>query len=233
MAITRQEIVEVRDEKRAKKEVSLFIHGRHMNDQAAGKVCNQTNKFFNTVPPERKDNFISSTRRILCLGIGKGQYLVNHDLQKKRQCIGYDFIPEAVEDCKEKGIHAKLIDLCNIENNQLAYLNELENDLSEPADILAIRIFEYLDKEAAQLLIVALMDKAKPGSMFYVETFLDLDKQLLPLMTNCIFENNEIASYIGARTNFKFFHLSVNIEKSDDNMDIIGTNSQFIAQKFK
>lgn len=196
--------------------------------QPGGVAPDQTTRFFDRIPPTLKSNFTTSSNVILQLGVASGKYLADSQISKNRKCIGYDFIPMAVQLSRENHIDAKLVDLNSVNNNELTYQHQLEADLSVPTDILAIRLFEYLDRESTILLIFALIDKATPNSIFYIETCLE-DNDFINRIGHK-FGNGYVASFFGPRTDFKFIHSSVDREHPECENDT-GTYNQLIVQK--
>lgn len=180
-----------------------------------GTAPNQTRRFFSTIPNPLQTHFSSSTQRILQLGVSSGTFLSDSGLAKQRECIGYDHSRAGVAKASSSGITVKLIDLSDInESGNLSYLDVLTADLATPADILAIRIFEYLEPQAVILLIFTLINNAKPGSIFYLETYSSITSALPEAVCHQI-ESGYIASFFGPRTDIKFQHHTITPEIVD------------------
>lgn len=68
---------------------------------------------------------------------------------------------------QSKNLNAKNIDLNELSpDGKLAYTEELKKDLSQPTNIFAFRIFEYLNEESRKLLLITLIEFAQPGTIF-------------------------------------------------------------------
>jgi hypothetical protein len=135
------------------------------------RITNHTELFFNEIDKTLENKFKSSTNQIIQFGVCNGEYVKNIASTKNRKIIGYDYSSNALVQLKnKKNIETRLVNLNAIdENNKLYYQKELEDDFSEISDVLLIRILEYLKPEAAKLLMISIMDLAKPGSFFYLE----------------------------------------------------------------
>ena len=113
--------------------------------------------------------------------------------------MGYDYSLTSTKILTKKGIPHRHIDLDKlVDENTLAYQDELTHDLGETTNILAIRILEYIDPRAQLLLIWALIEKAKPGSVYFIINMTH-DKALIGTV-----KPNYIPSFFGARTDMQF-----------------------------
>lgn len=139
-----------------------------------------TDKFFHELKIYWNINlktFLAPCSTTLQLGACTGKflsrmpYIVRTPKGQSHVTIGYDYSVRAIEYMQAKGIiKTRQINLNAVTkigaDTQLAYLDQLKEDLSSKTNILAIRIFEYLDSETVPLLMCALMDFAQPGSTF-------------------------------------------------------------------
>ena len=222
--------------KMSEKQIRTVVWEEYARKQAEGKEPSQTRIFFNAIPKPLKNRFSSSTQRILEIGMGNGDYIGKTIGSTGRECIGYDYAENAVSTAASNGIQARLINLKEInEKNQLAYLDTLKADLSVAADILVIRVLEYLGPEAVTLLIFALLDAAKPGSTLYFETYAVCDKKnSLPNFICNEIENGYVASFFAPRTDIKFLHHTINDEGVNiSSGEVEGTNNRLVVTKLK
>lgn len=162
--------------------------------------------------------------------MSSAEFVVKATAGKNRECIGYDYSENAVSIAANNGVNARLIDLCSINNGQLAYQDMIELDLSVATNIIAIRVLEYLNPQAVILLIFSLMNAAKPGSTLYFETCLINHSPLSKEVCHDI-ENNYVASFFAPRTDKQFRHHSINVESIDDLGGMEGTNNRLIVSK--
>lgn len=118
-----------------------------------------------------KSEFESSTKPIIHFGGGSGTYLQKSGLFAKRKCIIYDYASEAVATAAKKGFETRLVDLNKTDpaSTESPYQHLLK-DLSNPVDILAIGIMDYLSQDAIVVLLYFLLTHAKSGSTFYFQT---------------------------------------------------------------
>lgn len=54
------------------------------------------------------------------------------------------------------------------QTNKLAYEDELKKDIEQPTNIIAVRIFQYLDAKSRESLLLFLLDQMKPGSVIFL-----------------------------------------------------------------
>lgn len=100
--------------------------------------------------------------------------------------VGYDFSETAFNNLQAKGVPVRLVDLNSIDDNHhLTYEQQLLADTSKITNLLLIRILEYLEPEATMLLLFAIMDHAKKGSVFFIATkTVDFDEKTQKQMSN-------------------------------------------------
>jgi hypothetical protein len=135
-------------------------------------IPNQTFLFFERLPSCFKSGFYVSSLPIIQFGIAKALYV--QKFSDSRKIIGYDFSDVAIQALNTSNkISARKIDLNQINHtdNSLAYLDLLKIDFSNPADVLLIRILEYMEPEAVKLLMISLCNLAQAGTRFYFEIF--------------------------------------------------------------
>ncbi len=139
-----------------------------------------TSKFFHELKNDYGINlkqYLAPCNTTLQLGAWTGKflkqmpYIVRTPKNQTHVTIGYDYSLRSIECLQANGItKTRQVDLNSVtkvgEETQLAYLDQLKEDLRSKANILAIRIFEYLNPETVPLLMCALMDFAQPGSTF-------------------------------------------------------------------
>ncbi|MBX3709582.1 MAG: hypothetical protein KIT56_05940 [Gammaproteobacteria bacterium] len=192
-----------------------------------------TSNFFNAIPVRQKQQFNSSTKRILQLGVSLGEYHHNQYYSSStRSIIGYDCSQTAIDHVTQKGILGRLVNLDEIVEDgkkHLAYQALLEADLSVPAEILIIRTLEYLSPEAAVLLIISILNLAKPNTEYYFETYSE-DKSPEPDI-GIIFQRRlqpgYIASFFGPRTDIQFLSYTIthNEEQKEDDAHSANSNN--------
>jgi len=112
--------------------------------------------------------FNDDCKRIIQFGAASGEFL-----KEKKQAgwstIGYDISSVAVKELKSGGIEAKQIDLNSRDDSgALSYADQLKKDISIPANILLIRVLQYLELPALNLLLFDLIDNTAPGSVFFI-----------------------------------------------------------------
>jgi hypothetical protein len=199
-----------------KKHITLTTWDDYNSSKANDKLApkDQTSEFFKSIdshlyPPqfldhdkETETNIKShSYKNIIQLGISDAAYLTKLNLSSI--IIGYDFSTKAVEHNKKKGVLTRHVDLNSIEisNNTLAYADLLQSDLDSSNVVLMVRILEYLEAEALQLLIFFLINYSKPGTSFFIEIFSKDDEE------NFIHNNLKVgyvASFFAPRTDMEF-----------------------------
>ncbi len=168
----------------------------------------QTKSFFDHIPIQHQQKFNSSSKRVIQIGIGTGAYIGNNCSSKS--VIGYDFSKTAIASIEEKGYIGRLLDLGELHpknKRQLAYHDLLRKDLAVPAEIVMIRVLEYLNPEAVKLLILSMIDLAKPDSKFYFDIWNGHKRNKTDLLGNlCYFpiEHGYIPSFFAARTDVEF-----------------------------
>lgn len=134
------------------------------------KLDNQTQLFFESLRKKYLDQFLNSTNQIIQFGICNGDYITPIAKQYNRNVIGYDYASIANTIATQKGAQMRPINLNNITaDHELAYQAQLEHDFANISDVLLIRVLEYLNPEAVQLLMISMIKLAKPGSRFYIE----------------------------------------------------------------
>ena len=201
----------------------------YSQEQRAGETQNHTRLFFDAIPKSISLSFNSSTKRILQLGMGNGKFLAESAACKTRECIGYDYSKTGVAGALAAGIVAREIDLNEtVSTGQLAYQDVLTADLSVPTDIIAIRVFEYLEPDALVLLIFSLLNTAKKDSIFYFDIFKPYQHQLPKSLFREI-EDNYIASFF-PRTDVTFLDHSINVEGIGKDK---GTSERLIILKYR
>ncbi|MCZ6910912.1 MAG: hypothetical protein O7C56_08520, partial [Rickettsia endosymbiont of Ixodes persulcatus] len=130
----------------------------------------QTELFFKAISNKHIKEFKSSTSQIIQFGISTGDVITRIAKEKHCKVIGYDYSPVALASLKEeKEVETRLVNLNAIEKNKLLYQEQLQIDFERISDVLFIRVLEYLNPEAAKLLIISTINLAKPGSRFYFE----------------------------------------------------------------
>lgn len=124
---------------------------------------------YNSITRTQYLNNSGSNKKILQLGAADGRFLSEYQ-NLGWEVLAYDFSKTAISELEKKGIEARDIDLNAIDNflGTLTYVSQLEKDISKPVNILLIRILQYLDLRALHLLMYTLIDKAAPGSVFYI-----------------------------------------------------------------
>lgn len=106
--------------------------------------------------------------KIVQLGASNGKFLADYK-KEGWNVLAYDFSQPALEYLSNNGINAKCVDLNDIDGSgKLCYSSQLAADIHEPVNILMIRILQYLDVEAVNLLLFTLMQEAAPGSVFFI-----------------------------------------------------------------
>lgn len=143
--------------------VAIYVNGKIQDSPS------YTHYFFKTFDLEKYLN--KDCQSILALGASTGKFIVDHKKQHKDwEIAAYEWTEFAVTDMKREGINAKKIDLNSINkiDKTLNYLNELKIDLENPTNIFAFRILEYLDEPTAKLLVLTMLDLAKPGSVLMI-----------------------------------------------------------------
>lgn len=196
--------------------------------QLEHKETSQTEKFFRNltrlekkseqknITIQKKNSFENSSNQIIHYGCGNGLYLNKFS---SRKIIGYDFSGEALDNfsADNKKI-ARAIDLEELEfnPNDQAILKEDHNLVS---DILMIRVLEYLKPEAVIFLLHFIIENAKPGSCFYIETF-NNDTTVKGYDEKKPFyhkaESNLYASFFGGRTDYQFKLHNIAINEPQD-----------------
>lgn len=130
----------------------------------------QTELFFKAISDKHVKEFKSSTSQIIQFGISTGDVITRIAKEKHRKVIGYDYSQVALASLKEeKEVETRLVNLNAVEKNELLYQEQLQIDFERISDVLFIRVLEYLNPEAAKLVIISTMNLAKPGSRFYFE----------------------------------------------------------------
>jgi len=159
---------------------------------------------------------------VIQFGMNEGYYFCKNLLDY--QVTGYDFI--APKQPQPKNVVRRLVDLNKtmtetilVDGNKtqkniikLAYEAQLKTDLANPSHILVIHLLEYLEVPMQCLLLFKLIDIAKPGSIFYIQTHSYYDPEDLP--TKRIYEEtskligtspaNFYASFFAPRTDIFF-----------------------------
>jgi hypothetical protein len=138
---------------------------------------------------------------ILQFGCSVG-YLLEEYQAKGWRVKGYDYSPAAANRLGLTGIPYRPFNLNTIFSNKDAKVRdqcaELKSDIASHQNIIAIRIFEYLNQDALKLLIFSIIDYSKPETRF-------------------IFASHEIKpgyvpSFFGGRTDFEtLFHAKPNL----------------------
>jgi len=162
-------------------------------------------------------------KRILQLGASSGLFL---DKYKKEgwDVMGYDYTQSSIEYMQSRDIPCKLIDLNSITGSQLSYKAELNTDLTEPTNIFAIRILQYLDPSALTLLIFDLMNLAPNHSTFFIINSIKKYQN----NPNC--QPNYIASFFAPRTDFSFLKNKMTHDNVIENPDLDSTEDNQIDQ---
>lgn len=183
------------------------------------KLDNQTQLFFESIGNTQKEAFLCSASQIIQFGIGNGEYATNIAKQHNRKIIGYDFAPVANTVASANGAEMRLVNLnATNANNNLGYQTQLENDFSDVSDVLLIRILEYLNPEAVQLLMISIMNSAKPGSRFYVEILssqADITGPSGQITVSYSLKPGTVATFFNAKNNFKITNLD-NVKNPND-----------------
>lgn len=147
--------------------------------------------------------------RMLQLGASRGHFLESYQ-SKGWDVLGYDYAHSAVEYMQSQSLPCKLVNLnsVTVDKTALACQKELNDDLALPANIIAVRLFQYLSPGAARLLMFGLMDTAAPGSVFVIiGSVYDDHANRVYGQENPNRTPNYFASYFGARTNMiTLFH---------------------------
>ena len=165
-----------------------------------------TELFFKLIRPKLKLDYFSSTLPTVQFGSSAGAFFFKNNLNTTRKIIGYDFADRAALHLEEKGMQARCVDL-NVttpDGKKLACHDQITQDLAGPCNIFLIRIADQLTPEARKLLIFTLIDNAKPGSVFYCETFSLYSKKFRK--PDFIFDDTTgfLPSFFGARTDMQF-----------------------------
>ncbi|MDF1683017.1 MAG: hypothetical protein P1U36_00005 [Legionellaceae bacterium] len=185
-------------------------YNQHNLPGSVNPSLDNTALFFDQIPHAAREKF-SSYETIVQLGIGLGRYYIDQNLTETKNIIGYDYSMIAANFIQKEGMRARLLDLNKINLDQLDYLPQLEEDLSEPCAVVIIRTLEYLDNSAITLLMFALMNKMKPGSAFYFETLhtgeVEPERNDLPV--------HYIHSFFGARTDMATCYHDDTIQPED------------------
>lgn len=219
-----------------------YIWEKYNKYKVEGKnVANQTALFFEAIPSTLKDEFISSSEKnIVQMGVSTGTYLGECFFPGKRKVIGYDYADSAISYINKTGeIDGRQVDLNSTKLNErentlsLTYQHLLENDLSQPSDVLMIRILEYLNPEAVVLLIHSMLTLAKSGTNFYFEIFnANDDEKNSQLRFGRYIQPGYVPSFFGPRTDFSFRLHTVNKDEENDKCSGNGTLvERFIVNK--
>ncbi|PJE13410.1 MULTISPECIES: hypothetical protein [Legionella] len=130
-------------------------------------------------------------KRILQFGSSVGRFLTPF-VELGWKITAYDFSPQAQEALIQNGVNARLVNLNSRDKEGLTYSSTLKADVSEPVNILLIRILPYLEPEALNLLLLSLITEAAPGSTFFIA-----DNPLPP------YKAMHTASFFAQRSNFQ------------------------------
>lgn len=207
----------------------MIIKSRHSQKQ--------TSQLFRAVSSSYQSDFLSSTKRIIQLGISTGDFLqeIASD-NSTRKIIGYDISSTAIDYITSKGLQGRLVDLNEINTTKkcLAYQSALENDLSLSADILAVRILEYLDPGALILLLFALINLSKPNTMFYFDIFSAKFDDLTQFQFTNNYQylkENYVASFFAPRTDMQFVYHTINKNEENDKCNQCDTTTERLILK--
>ena len=137
------------------------------NHFASTKAKSYTHHFFQAGKLTKFLN--SSCKKMLQLGAADGRFIAEYK-KSDWSIIGYDYSAIAVKELTKKNIESRLVDLNSIdsETNNLCYATVLHKDISNPTNILLIRVLQYLDPNALNLLLFNLISHAAPGSVFFI-----------------------------------------------------------------
>ncbi len=110
----------------------------------------------------------TSCKRMLQLGASTGRFL--SDFKKEGwEVMGYDCSVIAAQALERKEITSRQYDLNQLDQSgKLSYENDLVNDIAKPVNILLIRILQYLQCPVLNLLLITLIERAAPGSVFFI-----------------------------------------------------------------
>lgn len=131
--------------------------------QLMGAAPDQTTRFF--AKPIPRETLLGSTKKIVQLGVASGLYLKGDEFNTRTR-VGYDYSDASAALAT---FQHRLIDFEDTTDDTLNYQDKIDTDLSEPCDILIIRLLEYLDPNAATLLLASLIKTAQPGTTFYID----------------------------------------------------------------
>ncbi len=143
----------------------------------------------------------TSCHKILQLGSSVGKFIEKYK-NSGWSVVGYDYASAAIEELKRKGIEAKQIDLnaTDSETETLNYAVELSKDISNPVNLLLIRVLQYLEPKALNLLLLYLMDNTAPGSVFFIVSTI---KEQTSSDQKPVYQKGYLASFFKPRTDMK------------------------------
>lgn len=158
------------------------------------------------------DSYLRSHKTILDLGIGLGlqEY---HLRQEGYSVFGYENSEKAIIGLETQGIPFRKINLNStlVKKPELAYRDLLEEDLSEPTNIVTIHSIQYMQPSAIDLLIFDLMTLAQPETTFFFVTRIFPREALVKDHFHFppVYTQNYIVSFFGARTDMNIEFLGV------------------------
>jgi hypothetical protein len=204
-----------------KKKIALTVWNEYnfskANEEAAH--ADQTSEFFKSIDAhlypaqflnndnETETNIKSNSyKKIIQLGISNAYFMRKFFPNISPIIIGYDFSNIAVELNGSKGILTRNVDLNDIEisDNTLGYADLLKSDLDSSNVVLMLRILEYLEAEALQLLIFFLINYSKSGTSFFIEIFSKDEEEKSQNLIHNNLKFGYVASFFAPRTDMEF-----------------------------
>lgn len=194
---------------------------------------NQTKQFFNEIDLEQKETFLKSSNKVVQLGCSDGNYISL--LPDSKKIVGYDYAKKSMIYLNKSNMQRRYIDLDETinEGTELSYASELVQDLNVPTDILCIRVLEYLAPDSMSLLLFALINNAKPLSIFYIELSANKPKrdgydELERLGIHNSYKSGYVASFFAPRTDFQTLLREAHYKKEGPTEAFV---EKFIVQK--
>ena len=193
-------------------------------------VKNQTELFFAQLSTQQRQEFTSSTtNQLIQFGMCTGNAYTDAAQHDGRCVIAYEYAQFAQTYLKTKSVVARAVNLNAVLNDELAYQQQLEFDFNQVSDVLFIRILEYLEPEAAQLLLLSTMNLAKPGSRFYIEVDSPVaDVRVSNITIAFALKPGKIASFFAHRPDVQVAVLS---SAKNDNDNGVNTIERLLLKK--
>ena len=187
-------------------EIVTYIWDQYNQAKIDGEnLTDQTEQFFAEISPANLKLFQESNNQVIHFGCGLGSYV---STLPHRRTIGYEYSPSAIQYLQEHNSINTIrnVDLDAITDGTLSYQSYITTDLNHPADILMVRLLEYLSDDALLLLLSALIQQAQPNTTFYIEVSkaIDTDDKLEQLGFIRDLEKGYVASFFAPRTDMEF-----------------------------